>query len=308
MTHPVAAFLSRLALAPAQGDAALTLWPLLPTTEGPPAPVYVTLVEALAAGTLVVGEREAGATVPHVTVENRGEVAVLVLFGEQIEGALQNRTVNASFLVPPRALVEIDVSCTEAGRWSGRNAFGAESEVIAHAIRRKMAKAVSASRRRGARFLADQGEVWEEVDLRLDGAQVDSRTRAYADYVTARRAALASASASFQPLAGQVGFVAAIGGEVVGLEAVGRPEVFGAAFSGLLQAYLVDALEAPPAAPSSPRARFVTPDSFLATLADAPAEEGPSLGLGSDVRLAAAGVHGCALVAGDVVHLTAFAE
>jgi len=306
MTEPVPDFLSRLALASPQTHAALTLWPLLPTAEGPPAPVYVTLTDALAQGALAIAELETGATVPHVGVENRGAVAVLVLFGEQIQGARQDRTVNASFLIPPRARIDIDVSCTEAGRWSGRSAFGGTSEVIAHAIRRKMAKAVSASRKRGLRFAADQSEVWDEVDQRLGGARVGSRTRAYEDYVAARRGALAAASAAFQPLPGQVGFVAAIGGEVVGLEAVGRPEVFGAAFAGLLQAYLVDALDAP-AAPAQ-RARFDSPEAFVAALAAAPGEEGPSLGLGIDVRLTGERVAGCALVAGDVVHVTAFPE
>jgi hypothetical protein len=35
-------------------------------------------------------------------------------------------------------------------------------------------------------------------------------------------------------------------------------------------------------------------------------ESGPSLGLGEDLRLRGNGLEGCALVHGDLVHLTAF--
>jgi hypothetical protein len=319
MTHPastpsdssalVSRFLSRLALAPRQAHKALTVWPLVPTSPGPAAPAYGTLSDAIASGTLVVEELP-GATVPHVAVENRGELAVLVLFGEQIQGALQNRTVNASFLIPPRARVDIDVSCTEVGRWTGRGAFKATSELVAHAIRRKMAKAVSGSRKRGQRFDANQREVWSEVDHRLDSSRIGSNTRAYADYVAARRSELASAAAAFHPVPGQVGFVAAIGSEVVGVEAIGRPEVFAAAFSGLLQAYLIDAVDAAAVSAREEAAavRFESPEDFLAALAAAPGEEGPSLGTGRDVRIEGDRVCGCVLVAGDVVHLTAFPE
>jgi len=96
----------------------------------------------------------------------------------------------------------------------------------------------------------------------------------------------------------------------VGLEAIGRPEVFATAFAGLVRAYVVDAIDA--AAVSArpdepvPATRFDAPEPFLAALAAAPAEQGPSLGLGSDLRIEGEQVCGCALAAGDVVHLTAF--
>jgi len=44
----------------------------------------------------------------------------------------------------------------------------------------------------------------------------------------------------------------------------------------------------------------------LAALGRAPVEPGPSLGVGDDLRIEGQGVAGCALVAGHVVHLTAF--
>lgn len=314
MTTAVPDFLARLALGPRQAHGQLQLWPLVPTRPGPLAPVYVSLAEALSAGRLVVEELADGAHVPQVALENRGDVAVLVLFGERIQGALQDRTMNASFLVPAGLRVVADVSCVEAGRWEGRRKFTGSRALIAHGIRRKMAKAVAHSRRQGPRFAADQAEVWNEIDERLARAETASPTRAYADYAESRRGDLATAARNFHARPGQVGFVATLGRAVVGLEAIGRPDAFAAVFPRLLESYLLEAIDAAPvlaraASGEAPApVRFEAPGAFLAALAAAAAETGASLGGGTDVRLAGDGVSGCALVAGDVVHLTAFVE
>jgi len=55
-----------------------------------------------------------------------------------------------------------------------------------------------------------------------------------------------------------------------------------------------------------PPSRFDAPEPFLLALAGARAEASASLGLGTDLRIEDDRVSACALVAGDVVHLTAF--
>jgi hypothetical protein len=166
--------------------------------------------------------------------------------------------------------------------------------------------------------------VWEEVDAKLRRAGARSHTRAYADYLASRARDIADAEqrlARAHPR--QVGFVAAIGEAVAGLELVGRPDVFERVYRGLLGAYLVDAVdhdasEADLDRTASLRARreawrtrarrFETPDSFLRAVARARTRSAASLGLGEDVRLGGSDVSGCALFAGEVVHLTAFPE
>ena len=126
MTHSeqnhshVAEFVSNLHLQPRQFHKNLTLWPLARDGSSGPtsASRFMSLAEALEAGTLVLDEVSDSGDVPHVRAHNRGEEALLVLFGEEIEGALQNRVANASFLVPAGSDVVIDVSCVERGRWS----------------------------------------------------------------------------------------------------------------------------------------------------------------------------------------------
>ncbi len=306
-------FVSRLSLAPRQAHKALTLWPLLRSDEAADSLGYVPLADALARGEIVIEELARGASVPHVQVTNRGKVAVLVLFGEELLGARQNRIANASFLVPAYGSVVLDVSCVEHGRWSERASgrrFDASGGFMSSAIKRKMQMAVSASLKRGAGFHADQGEVWEEVAERVSYSRTHSPSGAYADYVATRRHDLDDMAAAFHPVADQVGFVALIGEEVAGMEAIGRGEVFSALFPGLLRSYLVDAVDQALVKKQEgerpAEARFADPESFLAEVAAAPVTASESLGAGTDLRLETQRLRGCALAEGDVVHLTAY--
>ena len=50
-------------------------------------------------------------------VDVKGAVPVLLLDGEELIGAKQNRVVNLTILAPPRRTTVIPVSCVESGRW-----------------------------------------------------------------------------------------------------------------------------------------------------------------------------------------------
>jgi hypothetical protein len=317
----LASFLCRSYLGPRQFHKALSLWPLLPTpgAPGPNGLDYVPLAEALEDGFVSVREVDASGHVPHVRVENRAATAVLILFGEELRGAKQNRVANASFLLPPQDERVIDVSCVEQGRWGRRSGgfargsaeFEGSAPMLSSAIRCKMQKKVAISRARTGTYDADQGEVWESVSQRLGRGGVRSDSMAYADYARSRERDIDEIAKSFHVLgdAGQVGFVAAIGDEIVGLEAIGRGDVFARVFPTLLHAYAIDAVDAEQVRESGARARCDRPEAFRAARASAPANSGASVAMGQDLRLASDAVEGCALVAeGALVHLTAFAH
>ena len=100
--------------------------------------------------------------------------------------------------------------------------------------------------------------------------------------------------------------MATIAGASVGVEVVGRQEVFTSNFKALLSAYTIDAVEAAlvgakPQPPNSGR-----PKAMLEACRKEAFEIRPSLGLGGDLRLASSRVAGCALVHEGVVHLTAY--
>jgi hypothetical protein len=312
-SNPIHTFLASTRLAPRQAHKALTLWPLLWRGDAEPGgPACVPLRTALEAGDVSVDELDESGAVPQVRVSNRGKQPVVFLFGEEIVGAKQNRVANATFLVPPVSTVVIDVSCVEAGRWerSGARGFHAAKEVVSNAMRRKMAAKVQRARAAGRSFDADQGEVWEEVGARLMDSAIPSSTSAWSDYRESRESDLAEMERTFQPLAGQVGFVAMQGESVVGLEALGRPDVFRASFQTLLRSYTIDAVDAAMVkrreGAGAGQAGFDAPEPFLEALANANVTWGTTHGIGSDLRIASPRVAGCALACEGLVHLTAF--
>lgn len=316
LASPLAGFLSRLALAPRQEAGALTLWPLVLRDAADvarcAAPPIVPLAEAQEAGLARVVDLGPGGIGPQLRVENDGDAALLVLFGEELRSETQQRVANASFLVRARSSLVIDVACIGREPWVRRPGaqFRSGGSVASHALRRKMAPKIATARVALGRFVADQREVWDEVAARLARARVAGPAAGLAEFRAAHAVATDALAAHFQPLPGQLGFVGAIGDGIAGLEAVGRPDLFARAFPSLLRAYAIDAIEAIEGYAPAPRdpepARYRGPEPFVTALASVPAGCGPSLGLGDDLRFDAAGLRGCALVAGDVIHATAF--
>lgn len=335
---PLRTLLAPLRLGPPAVHRGLTLWPLrLPRPEEAPAPPApppsLLLGEALASGDAVLTEASASGRVGRVRLENRSAEAVVVLFGELLRGAKQDRTATASFRVPAFAAAELDVACVEEGRWdpcgvaahAGLWRFARSEALLPQALRRGLERRVAEARGRHGRFVADQDALWGVVGARLAREGVAAPTGSVAALRRHHAGALAAARRAFVPQPEQVGFVAAIGSAVVGLEVLGRPEEFAAALPSLVEAYVLDALAAPgphgaagglagvrPPAPPRPDAalapgRFEAPEPFLSALQTAPGDAVPSLGEGQDWRFASRSVRACALVLGDaVVHASGF--
>lgn len=308
--HAIADFLATIHLGPSQSHQPLTLWPLVRSAASPEIP-YICLAEALESGAAQVDEVGSG-SVAHVALANRGDVSVLVLFGEEIVGAKQNRVANASFLVAPKSRVVLDVSCVEEGRWSDRpnESFSMGEHVISSALRKGMAARVESSRSSGLGFDAGQRAVWSGVSQRVDSMSQRSKTGAYRDYAKSHQRELEKMARHFQPIERQVGFVAVRGGRVDGVEAVGDPAVYARVHDRLLHAYTIDALEGA-CAEGAGGARgkgveWLAPEDFLCRVASAGYDSGASLGQGTDLRLSGGELSGCALECGGIVHLMAF--
>src|SRR5215208_6304293 len=82
----------------------------------------ISLLEgALQAGTLHVEAPHEAGSVPELRVVNDGTSQVLILEGDELIGAKQNRVVNSSVLVAAKSELVLLVSCVERGRWSYRS-------------------------------------------------------------------------------------------------------------------------------------------------------------------------------------------
>ena len=283
----------------------LTMFPLLALEES--AAGYATLDEALAAGFVKITEVSESGSVPELTVVNEGAAPVLVLDGEELVGAKQNRIVNLTILVPPHSRLRLPVSCVEAGRWAHRSrAFAAAGRAHYAAGRASKVAQVSYCMAASGERRADQGAIWDDIDEKAARMAAQSETRAAAAMYEKSREQLDEFQRSLQALPKQVGAVFAINGAIRGLEVFDSAATWRKSMRKIVESYGLDALDRLQEKPS--RARR-DPARFLATIAKTEAKAFPAIGLGEDVRLQGAHITGAALTVDEhVVHALAFAS
>ena len=115
---------------------------------------------------LTVTEVTEGGTVPELKVINRGEKPVLLLDGEELSGAKQNRVLNTTILLKEKSETVIPVSCTEHGRWSYRSSHFEESgHIMSAKLRRVKNASVHENLKAVHAFRSDQGAVWDEIAI-----------------------------------------------------------------------------------------------------------------------------------------------
>jgi len=95
----------------------LSLFPLHRPDLTASEPDYLLLEEAIMGELARVTEVGAAGSVPELKFENGAEKPVLLLDGEELIGAKQDRVLSLTILAPPMHTTLIPVSCVEAGRW-----------------------------------------------------------------------------------------------------------------------------------------------------------------------------------------------
>jgi hypothetical protein len=216
----------------------------VPLVREGPGPDADLLEEAQAKGQALVEEIGEHGAVNTVVVKNDGGTLLLLIDGEQIIGAKQNRTINASFLVPPKSEARIPVSCVEQGRWAYKSArFSGAERTVVGTVKKEKLKRLSKSLAAGGGYDADQGAVWKDVDAYLHRTRVASATSALADAEETRSAEVEDHLAVLAPVAGQLGFAAVRGSEVIGIDLMGSPVLYRKAWRKLVRGVLLDIYE-----------------------------------------------------------------
>ena len=303
--NPIQSTLSRLSLGQPQSFANMALFPLISAHTEPPD--YLVLEEALKQEVGHISEISEGGSVPELAFENNALSRVLLVDGEQLVGARQNRILNISILVPAGKKLTIPVSCCEQGRWgyTGAHRFSSsDSSLFARAKAKKMMQVSASMKSRGDRR-SDQGEIWNDIAMKSASLGVHSGTSAMEDVYAQLRDRLADYVTAFKLVPGQSGAVVALDGRVVGLELFDSPATFARFFEKLLKSFALDAIDARQPVTGVPAAEIAR--DFIAHLMASSAETFAALGDGEDVRLQGADVVAGALVAdGRVRHLAGF--
>jgi len=266
----------------------------------------VSVEEALAAGTLEVTEVSAEGNVPELRVRNSGKTPVLILDGEELVGAKQNRIVNVTIMVAPQSEIVIPVTCTEAGRWSySRRGFAAAGRVLNQEIRYGKAAAVTKNLKERRVRSADQGAVWDGVSKALFALDAASPTSALGDGFDSRADDIKGFLENLKPQPGQIGVIYRIGGMLAGLDIFGSNKAFAEAFAKLVRGSALQAL-----AGFNIEANAVLEDGeFLSEVLRASGERFPAVGLGEEVRFDTSEIGGAALeLEGTLIHLFAFSQ
>ena len=238
----IQASLSALKLGAPQVFRNLALYPLVSGTDARAG--YVLLEEALERRLARVTEVSEGGRVPELAFENSSAEKILLVDGDELVGAKQNRILNLSVLVAGGARVVIPVSCVEQGRWSWRSRdFSSGGRTLFASARAKKMARVSASLRDSGSRYADQGEIWADVAEKVRSSGSTSATSSMSDAYAARARAIGEYVAAFFPELRQCGAVLAIDGRVRGLELFDSPSAFARYFAKLVRGYALDAVE-----------------------------------------------------------------
>jgi hypothetical protein len=230
--------------------AGLTVFPLVATADRELP--YRLLRDAIEAGEVEITEMGSG-NVGEVVARNSGPRDVLVLDGEQLVGAKQNRTTSRTILLPARTDTTLPVSCMEQGRWHFRSGrFEHAPQHSPSAVRRK-AREVEAERAAGAgagdpagfapsELGRAQYAVWEEIDGIARTLDASSSTGDLGEAYRKWMGRLGELGDAFPLVDGQVGLAVFLGRRPLGMDLIGAGALYADLHEQLLRGYLLDML------------------------------------------------------------------
>jgi hypothetical protein len=269
---------------------------------------YRTLGEALAAWDIAITEVSAAGSVPELMVVNRANTPVLLIDGEELAGAKQNRVLNTSILIKEGSRTRIPVSCTEQGRWSyASQAFSESGHLMAYKSRSKKTRSVHQSLESCGAPVSNQGEVWDGVAELQAKACCMSPTSAMSDVYKAREDDLRQCEQTFKPIPNQVGLLAFIGGKPAGADIVSLTSAYAKLHPKLVRSYTLEGLLDAKAKPAPTNGLTARAKDFLAEITAAKERQFASVGHGTDYRYKAKALVGTALVhEKEVIHAAFF--
>lgn len=193
---------------------------------------FLTLSRAIKDDLVQIREVAGNATVPQITVINKAEGYLLIIDGDHLIGAKQNRVVNKTIIIPPESETRIPVSCTEQGRWHFVSEKFSKSKYSAPSTIRSIFK---------QKMAAQQG-VWEEVGKRMHSFSVHSPTSSLEEVYGKLDSSIEGHKKAISPVPSQVGFMIFINGGFSGLDILGDANLFSGVYNDLINGYIMDAI------------------------------------------------------------------
>jgi hypothetical protein len=228
---------------------------------------------------------------------------VIILDGEELIGAKQNRIVNTTIVVAATTRITIPVSCVEQRRWHYTSrSFSSSRSVAYSSLRREKHRHVSESLSRGAGFSTDQSAIWDDIGAKVARMAVASPTQSMNDiYESSVDRTDAELQKEIPHLEKQVGFLAFINGSFAGGEVFGSADLCGKKLQKLLRSYYLDSLDAAVEFPA------ISVEQIFAQVQSAKHEQFAAVGKGTEVRFDGEDVRGSWRLVDELIpHLIVF--
>jgi hypothetical protein len=220
----------------------LSVFPLFAGVESPVE--YLLSDEGIGSGSVTVEEVSEGGSVPNLMVENKGDIRILFIEGEELVGAKQNRVLNTSVLIAAKSKVKIPVSCVEAGRWAYKSRhFDSSGSHSSSKMRMCLKMSVTNSLRLSGSHMSDQGKVWAEVARQQKSLGTSSATRAMSDTFENYKERVTEFQDKLKYVDGASGVAVAIGKKIVAVDMFDKPSTCQKVWNRLLSGFVLDALE-----------------------------------------------------------------
>jgi len=202
---------------------------------------FISSGKAIEKQLIEVTEVSDSGSVNNLKVENKSGQYVFFMDGDILIGAKQNRVLNVSVMVEPNKVVDIPVSCVEAGRWGyrRRNFYSADYSAPAQ-MRFSKTKGIIKNLMRGKGFYADQSDVWENVSAYEEKYQKRSATSDFNLLYSEENTDFKPLNESFKLKDGANGLVIFKGKKMLSTDIFNREEIFGEYFGKILKGISLD--------------------------------------------------------------------
>jgi len=206
--------------------------------------------------------------------------------GEYLFGAKQDRTVNLSVLVPGNTIINLPVSCVEAGRWSAprKNSFNSYDKL--HFAKAKAARHASVSRSLNELNIAEsnQREVWDDIRRKEATMRQHSQTHSMKSLYQCNERKLDIISKTLNADDKQIGSLFCLNNEVIGFDIFSSPDLHKFYSPMITKSVAIDSLEMPGKLEKPPREMLKEAQRFLDAVKGLGEKKFDSVGLGSVFR------------------------
>ena len=215
----------------------ITLFPLMNSMD---AIQYITLKEAYENQLIKISEISDSGSVPELNVVNLGQKNILLIDGEELAGAKQNRIINTSIMIPIKGDLVIPVSCTEEGRWSYNTpTFYDSDELATSSIRASKVNNVSNNLNNHMSYASDQSDIWNNIRAMRNKDNISSRTGSMKDVYDHKRTLLDMITGHFPIQKGQKGLMVYYNNKFIGLDVFSSETAYQQYHKKLLRSYMI---------------------------------------------------------------------